>query len=131
MTKKSGTDWVSWVAIRQWLGRRGIGVAARKCPIGIVLLCFSLNALLSTDERFLPRVSAASEAQQVEELMNSLPGKSTFRRMLEHGMRGDGTHYPWMDKMRAENLKLAKMTVEFTWDERGRRLSDWNVVSRR
>jgi hypothetical protein len=44
-------------------------------------------------------------------------------------MSGDGKHLPWMDKMQREGLKFAKITVEFTWRNRGRELSNWNIVS--
>ncbi len=44
--------------------------------------------------------------QQVRELIESLPRYSTWRKMLEHGARGDGIRRPWMDEMREQGVKL-------------------------
>lgn len=65
----------------------------------------------------------------VRELMESLPPKSMWRNMLEHGARGDGIRQPWMDEMGKHGVKLAVLTFEFDWNQGGRVLKDWRLVS--
>ena len=67
--------------------------------------------------------------EQVRELINSLPPNSQWLNMLRGGMRGDGIHHPWMDRMKDNAVKLAIFTYEFSWTAGGRKLQDWTLVS--
>jgi hypothetical protein len=69
------------------------------------------------------------QAQHIQKLLETLPPQSIWRNLLKQGMTGNGTHYPWMDKMQKQWVKLAEISVEFTWRNRGKQLSNWRVVS--
>ncbi|MBZ5561610.1 MAG: ankyrin repeat domain-containing protein [Acidobacteriia bacterium] len=65
-------------------------------------------------------------------LMDSLPAKSMWRNMMEHGAKGDGIHEPWMDEMRDQGVKLAVLTFDFDWTRGGKGLenfNNWRLVS--
>jgi hypothetical protein len=86
-----------------------------------------LNPSCHGEERQVKSIGAKTE--EVKQLLALLPSDSSWRPLLQHGMTGDGTRYFWMDRMHGEGVKLAKITVEFTWRNRGKQLSDWRVVS--
>lgn len=92
-------------------------------------LVFMWAALLPQGQRSTqPTTNAASE-RAVRQLIESLPPKSMWRNMLEHGARGDGIRRPWMDEMQKQGIKFAVFTFEFKWTQGGRVLKDWTFVS--
>lgn len=79
-----------------------------------------------------PNAPNAASERAVRQLTESLSPKSMWRKMLEHGARGDGIRWPWMDEMRKQGIKLAVLTFDFDWIEGGRglrNLKDWRLVS--
>ncbi len=78
-----------------------------------------------------PAQAGSNPASQeaVRELVESLPPKSMWRNMMDHGVRGDGVRRPWMDEMRNQGIKLADLTFEFDWVQGGKELTDWRLVS--
>src|SRR5207249_125016 len=94
------------------------------------LLLISLFLVLSLGVQ-LPKSNGhtqTSAQEGVRQVIESLPASSRWRNLLEHGLRGDGVHHPWMDHMRKEDVKLAVFTFEFAWTQRGRQRNDWKVV---
>ena len=78
----------------------------------------------------MPVLNNSPSAQEnVRKLIASLPLNSRWRNVLERGMHGDGIHYQWMDQMRVEGVKLAVFSFEFDWTDRGKKLSNWSLVS--
>ena len=71
----------------------------------------------------------AAAPERIRQLIASLPANSPWRNMLEHGMRGDGVHQPWMDQMRKDGVKIAKLTFEFVWRQRGWKLENWTLAA--
>jgi hypothetical protein len=74
-----------------------------------------------------PHLDAAAQ-EQIRQLTASLPATSMWRTMMEHQMKGDGIHRPWMDQMRKDGIKLAVLTFEFTWTNGGKELGNWTLV---
>lgn len=62
---------------------------------------------------------AALDSSQVQEhirqLILSLPSDSQTRVYLERGDRGDGLHYPWMDRMKSAHVKRVRVFLDFEW----------------
>jgi hypothetical protein len=75
--------------------------------------------------RRLPDPKAEAHIQQ---LIASLPPNSAWRRMMSGGMRGSGIRHAWMDDMRTQGVRLAVLTFEFSWAERGTKLADWQLA---
>jgi hypothetical protein len=38
-----------------------------------------------------------------------------MRRQLDRGAHGGGVHYPWMDAMRSDGVRLAVAETDFVW----------------
>ena len=95
-------------------------------------LALSLAAWLpaSAHSQNQPGLSPTAQ-QQIRQLAASLPANSSFRRLLEHGVHGDGVRRRWMDRMRSEGVGLASFIFEFRWTKHGRLLGNWRVVSAR
>lgn len=45
------------------------------------------------------------------------------------GRASESASHPWMDEMRTNGVKLARVTFEFDWTEGGRQLTNWKCVS--
>lgn len=58
----------------------------------------------------LQRAPSASDAQ-ISQLMATLPRESALRLAWEAGSRGDGVHFPWMDKMKHQGVRRAWVVV--------------------
>jgi hypothetical protein len=73
---------------------------------------------------FSPSQNAGSSApsqDHVKQVILSLPPDSEMRHDLERGDRGDGVHYPWMDRMKQLGAKRTRILLDFTWSTwRGR-----------
>ena len=54
-------------------------------------------------------------AEHIRKVIAALPEGSALRSMLERGDKGDGVHYPWMDKMRKEGIRRALVQSTFVW----------------
>ena len=57
-----------------------------------------------------------AEKQECERLKSGMcPLMEFFLDRLKEGVRGQGIHYRWMDKMKLLGIKHAAITVRFTW----------------
>ena len=61
--------------------------------------------------------TALTREEDVRQVIKSLPQGSPLRTILEQGSRGNGIHYPWMDKMRQLSVKRALVTTTFEWHD--------------
>jgi hypothetical protein len=65
--------------------------------------------------------SSVPSQEHVKQVILSLPPDSEMRHDLERGDRGDGVHYPWMDRMKQLGAKRTRISLDFTWSTwRGR-----------
>ncbi len=64
---------------------------------------------------------------QIHQLVESLPKDSKWRDLLRQGLKGDGVRRPWMDDMLKAGTKLAIVTFDFHWTQRGRQVNDWTL----
>lgn len=53
--------------------------------------------------------------ERLRSIAESLPSDSLLRRLLNDGTHGDGIRHPWMDEMRHEGVKSAKVEISLTW----------------
>jgi hypothetical protein len=53
--------------------------------------------------------------QRVRQIIGSLPKNSELRMSLEHGVRGNGVHEPWMDQMKLYGVRRAAYTLSYSW----------------
>jgi ankyrin repeat protein len=107
--------------VAPWREEKGVVMNTPLVTLAL-LLCVGLQLPASPN----PRDAEAKE--HIRHLIDSLPASSAWRSLLERGAKGDGIHFPWMDGMRKEGVKLAVFTFEFTWTQRGRQRSDWTAV---
>jgi len=62
-----------------------------------------------------PNEIPAQVQERLRSIAESLPSDSLLRRLLNDGTHGDGIHHPWMDEMRHEGVKSAKVQISLTW----------------
>lgn len=74
-----------------------------------------------------PNINVEAQ-QQIRELVSSLPRNSAWRRLLLHGMHGDGIVRAWMLNMARQHVRLAEITLDFSWRRGGRSIGEWRAV---
>lgn len=95
----------------------------------VTILALALSSVMAQTPVSQAQSASPSAEENVRKLIASLPPISGWRRLLEQGARGDGIHHVWMDEMSDDGVKLAVFNFEFDWTERGKKLTNWRLVS--
>lgn len=88
----------------------------------IILISQCLHFNLFAQQWQLTPTSGQSSREHLKQIIESLEADNTLRRALERGDRGNGIHYEWMDKMRAQSIKQASFRIRFQWRKQSNRL---------
>jgi ankyrin repeat protein len=110
------SDWLKTSAGLVSLGILALGgfVATRRQ--------YQVTADMGLGESFEPSEPSESTMKHVSGIARILPVDSDLRYSLEGGTHGRGNHEMWMDRMRAEGVRIAFFEVYFTWFGGPRRL---------
>jgi hypothetical protein len=101
----------------------------KKLPLLLVVLCGTsiANAICTLQAQ----TSGRGPDPHLRALASELPPDSKWCQLILQGMRGEAIHQIWMDDMRKEAIKVAAMTLEFSWSDKGKKRSDWNLIQQR
>lgn len=92
----------------------------------VLAILLSLPVIVNGQSSSVRALEPAAEGR-VKEILKGLESDNTLRFPLERGIRGEGTHYAWMEKMRQLGIKQASFKVGFAWNDKVERLRIKNI----
>ena len=85
-----------------------------KSRIMILMLSLFLNA--NGQQSQSPNCSSQTSEERVQHVLTGLGTYNLLRYELMSGSRGNGVHYPWMDRMQQYGIKQAVFRIDFVWE---------------
>ncbi len=85
--------------------------------IRVTILTLFLSFSVYAQEQRRSNLTNAQEERVQRIIKNLDPQQDQLRQMLENGLRGDGIHMAWMDKMKSYGVSRAIFFLKYEWKE--------------